>query len=139
LEPLVLTMRFTGHATPPAGEPPELDVRSETGSVTVEGGEGAGIDALSYETHVTFTSETAFTESGRVAVGRNGDALLISTVGEGYIGPSADPSILHGAVAWRIDRGEGTLEGASGLITSNFQLQSETGDVTEYQVAVIFR
>jgi hypothetical protein len=86
-------MRFTGHATPPAGEPPELDVRSETGSVTVEGGEGAGIDALSYETHVTFTSETAFTESGRVAVGRNGDALLISTVGEGYIGPSADPSI----------------------------------------------
>jgi hypothetical protein len=139
LEPLVLTMRSTGHATPPAGEPPELDVRSETGSVTVEGGEGAGIDALSYETHVTFTSETAFTESGRVAVGRNGDALLISTVGEGYIGPSADPSILHGAVTWRIDRGEGALEGASGLITSNFQLQSDTGDVTEYQVAVIFR
>jgi hypothetical protein len=50
LEPLVLTMRSTGHATPPAGEPPELDVRSETESVTVEGGEGAGIDALSYET-----------------------------------------------------------------------------------------
>jgi hypothetical protein len=72
-------------------------------------------------------------------VGRNGDALLISTVGEGYIGPSADPSILHGAVTWRIDRGEGALEGASGLITSNFQLQSDTGDVTEYQVAVIFR
>jgi hypothetical protein len=139
MEPLVLTMRFTGHATPPAGEPPELDVRSETESVTLEGGEGAGIDALSYETHVTFTSATAFTESGRVAVGRNGDALLISTVGEGYIGPSADPSILHGAVTWRIDRGEGTLEGASGLITSNFQLQSDTGDVTEYQVAVIFR
>jgi hypothetical protein len=114
-------------------------VRSETESVTLEGGEGAGIDAVSYETHVTFTSEIAFTESGRVALGRNGDALLISTVGEGYIGASADPSILHGAVTWRIDRGEGTLEGASGLITSNFQLQSETGDVTEYQVAVIFR
>jgi hypothetical protein len=139
LEPLVLTMRFTGHATPPAGEPPELDVRSETESVTLEGGEGAAIDAVSYETHVTFTSEIAFTESGRVAVGRNGDAFLISTVGEGYIGPSPDPSILHGAVTWRIDRGEGTLEGASGLITSNFQLQSDTGDVTEYQVAVIFR
>src|SRR5215213_3125539 len=57
-------MRFTGHATPPAGEPPELDVRSETESVTLEGGEGAGIDAVSYETHVTFTSEIAFTESG---------------------------------------------------------------------------
>ena len=139
MEPLVLSMRFTGHATHPAGEPPQLDVRSETERVTVEGGEGAGIDALSYETHVTFTGETTFTESGRVAVGSSGDVLLISTVGEGYVGPSADPSILHGAVAWQIDKGEGALEGASGLITSNFQLQPETGDVTEYQVAVIFR
>jgi hypothetical protein len=139
LQPLVLSMRFRGHATEPAGEPPRVDVRSETESVTVEGGDDAGIDALSYETHVTFTSETTFTESGRVAVGSGGDALLISTVGEGYIGPSADPSILHGAVAWRIDEGEGALEGASGLIASNFQLQPETGDVTEYQVAVIFR
>jgi hypothetical protein len=139
LQPLVLTMRFTGHATPPAGEPPELDVRSETESVMVEDEEGAGIDAVSYETHVTFTSETTFTESGRVAMGRNGDALLISTVGVGHIGPSADPSIMHGAVIWRVDGGEGALEGASGLVTSNFQLQPETGDVTEYQVAVIFR
>jgi hypothetical protein len=132
-------MRFTGHATQPAGEPPEVDVHSETESVTVEGGEGAGIDVVSYDTHVTFTSETSFTESGRVAVGRDGDSLLIQTVGKGYIGPSADPSILHGAVIWRIDGGEGAMEGASGLLTSNFQLQPETGDVTEYQVAVIFR
>jgi len=132
-------MRFKGHATQPAGEPPEVDVRSETESVTVEGGDGAGIDAVSYETHVTFTSETTFTESGRVAVGSGGDALLISTVGNGHIGPSADASILHGAVTFRIDGGEGTLDGASGLITSNFQLQPESGDVTDYQVAVIFR
>ncbi len=100
MEPLVLTMRLTGHATPPAGEPPELDVRSETESVTVEGGEGAGIDAVSYETHVTFTSEIAFTESGRVAVGRNGDALLISTVGEGISGrrpiPRSSRALWHG-------------------------------------------
>jgi hypothetical protein len=132
-------MRFTGQATQPAGEPPTVDVRSETESVTVEGGEGAGIDTVSYETQVTFTSETSFTESGRVAVGSSGDALLVTTVDEGYIGPSADPSIMHGAVVWRIDRGEGALEGATGLITSNFQLKPETGDVTEYQVAVIFR
>jgi hypothetical protein len=118
LEPLVLSMRFTGHATQPAGEPPQVDVRSETKNVTVEGGEGTGIDAVSYETQVTFTSETTFTESGRLAVGSSSDALLISTVGEGHIGPSADPSILHGAVAWRIEAGEGGLEGASGLITS---------------------
>jgi hypothetical protein len=136
LKPLVLSMRFTGHVT---GELPEVDVHGETETVTVEGGDGAGIDVVSYDTHVTFTGETSFTESGRVSVGRNGDALVISTVGEGYIGPSADPSVLHGAVVWRIDGGEGALEGASGLLTSNFQLRPDTGDVTEYQVAVIFR
>jgi hypothetical protein len=139
LQPLVLNMRFTGQATEPAGDPPKAEVRSQTQSVTVESGEGAGIDAVSYETNVTFTSETTFTESGRVAVGSSGDALLVSTMGEGHIAPAADPSILHGAVVWRIDGGEGALEGASGLITSNFQLKPETGDVTEYQVAVIFR
>lgn len=139
MEPLVLSMRFTGHATQPAGEPPQVDVHSETESLKVEGGDGAGIDAVSYDTHVAFTSETSFTESGRVAVGGKGDVLVISTVGEGYIGPSPDPSILHGAVIWRIDSGEGAMEGASGLLTSNFQLRPETGDVTEYQVAVIFR
>jgi hypothetical protein len=132
-------MRFTGRATQPAGEPPEADVHSETDSVSVEAGEGRDIDVVSYDTHVTFTSETTFTESGRVAVGRSGDGLFVSTVGEGYIGPSPDPSILHGAVVWRIDGGEGALEGASGLITSNFQFQPDRGDVTEYQVAVIFR
>jgi hypothetical protein len=81
LEPLVLNMRFTGHATQPAGEPPQVDVHSETESVSVEGGDGTGYDVVSYDTHVTFTSETSFTESGRVAVGRNGDALQISTGG----------------------------------------------------------
>jgi hypothetical protein len=136
LEPLVLSMRFTGQVT---GEPPEVDVHGEAETVTVEGGGGAGIDAVSYDTHVTFTSETSFTESGRVSVGHNGDALLVSTVGEGYIGPSADPTTLHGAVVWQIDGGEGALKGASGLLTSNFRLQPDTGDVTEYQVAVIFR
>ncbi len=38
LKPLILSMRFQGHATQPAGEPPQVDVRSETESVTVEGG-----------------------------------------------------------------------------------------------------
>jgi hypothetical protein len=83
LEPLVLSMRFTGHVT---GEPPEVEVHGEAETVTVEGGDGGGIDFVSYDTHVTFTSETSFTESGRVSVGRNGDALLISTVGRATSG-----------------------------------------------------
>jgi hypothetical protein len=56
LEPLVLSMRFAGHVT---GEAPEVDVHGETASVKVEGGDGAGIDVVSYDTRVTFTSETS--------------------------------------------------------------------------------
>jgi hypothetical protein len=139
MEPLVLNMRLSGQATQPAGEPPQADVQGEAESVTVERGEGAGIDVVAYKNHVTFTGETSFTESGRISVGHNGDALMISTVGEGYIAPSADPSVLHGAVIWRIDKGEGAFEGASGLVTSNFQLRPDTGDISQHQVAVIFR
>jgi hypothetical protein len=139
VEPLVLNLRLSGQATQPAGEPPQVDVQGEAESVTVERGQEPGINVVAYKTHVTFTGETSFTESGRISVGHNGDALMISTVGEGYIAPSADPAVLHGAVIWRIDKGEGAFEGASGLLTSNFQLKPDTGEVSEHQVAVIFR
>jgi hypothetical protein len=97
-----------------------------------------GLESISYATHVTFTGETSFAESGTIAFGSEGDALRISTLRDGFLGPSPDPARLHGAVLWKIDRGEGRLAGASGLITSNFLLSPQTGDVSEQQSAVIF-
>jgi hypothetical protein len=137
MQPLVLTMRLSGQATQPAGNPPEADVHGTAESVTVEG--GPGIEAVTYENHVIFTGESSFTESGRISVGDNGDALIFSTVGEGYFSPSPDPSVLAGGIVWRIDKGEGSFEGASGIVTSNFRFKPDTGEVTQHQVAVIFR
>ena len=137
MEPLVLNMRLSGQATQPAGDPPEADVQGAAESLTVEG--GSGIEVVTYENHVIFTGETSFTESGRISVGDSGDALIFSTVGEGYFAPSADPSVLAGGIVWRIDKGEGSFEGASGIVTSNFRFRPETGEVTQHQVAVIFR
>jgi hypothetical protein len=63
--------------------------------------------------------------------------LFFSTVGQGSLGPSAAPGLKQGAVTWQIDRGEGQLAGASGLITSNFFV-SATGEVTDHHFVVLW-
>ena len=116
MQRVVAIIRLRGKATPPEGEPPRVKVKGQSEDVTVEvaGAESAIARLLSggvtYETDVTFSSETAFTETGRIAVGSGGDAVHISTVGEG----------------------------ASGLLTSNFVLAPDRGKVSEHQVATIF-
>ncbi len=63
--------------------------------------------------------------------------MHFSTVGEGHLGPSADPQLQHGSVMWKIDRGEGQFEGATGLVTSNFFV-GDAGEVTDHHFGVIF-
>jgi hypothetical protein len=90
-----------------------------------------------FESDVTFTGETSFQESGVITFGDAHHRLHFSTVGQGYIGPSADPQLKHGSVIWKIERGEGQFAGATGLITSNFFVSSE-GEVTDNLFGVIF-
>jgi len=90
-----------------------------------------------FESEVTFTGETSFQESGTIAFGDVGNRVHFSTVGQGYIGPSADPQLKHGSVIWKIERGEGQFAGATGLITSNFFVSSE-GEVIDNHFGVIF-
>jgi hypothetical protein len=80
---------------------------------------------------VTFTGETSFQEVGTIGFGE-GHALHFTTVGSGYLAPSADPSRKHGAVMWRVDGGEGQFAEASGLITSNFFVDEQLGVVDHH-------
>jgi hypothetical protein len=136
---LTIWTHFRGESTQPAGEPPEVDVKSSSESVRAIAADGSapGIESLSYKTHVTFTGETTFTETGAISAGRE-DELDIVTVGEGTLAPSADAELMHGSVIWGITQGRGLFEGASGLITSNFLLSPASGEVDEQQVAVVF-
>jgi hypothetical protein len=86
---------------------------------------------------VTFTGETAFLEEGILTLGDTPHRLSFSTVGQGYLGPSADPQLKHGSVIWKVERGEGQFAGATGLITSNFFVSS-TGEVTDNHCGVLF-
>jgi hypothetical protein len=83
------------------------------------------------------TSENSFIESGSIRFGEGNHHFRFSTVGQGYLGTSADPKLRHGSVIWRVEGGEGQFAGASGLITSNFTI-SEAGEVIDRHFGVIF-
>jgi hypothetical protein len=86
---------------------------------------------------MTSVGEAGFKETGMITFGEGEHRLRFSTIGQGYMGPSAEPNLRQGAVMWQVDGGEGQFKGAQGLITSNFIL-TDTGEVTDHQVGVIF-
>ncbi len=142
---IVVSFQNRGEATPPSGEPPGVypKGRSENVMVLVSDGEVGDLEravasGVSYENEVTFTSQTGFVETGRIRVGEEEGNLYVSTVGEGHLGPTSDPTLLAGAVIWRIDHGDGKFEGVTGLMTSNFLLAGGQGQFCEYLTAVLF-
>jgi hypothetical protein len=92
---------------------------------------------ITYDTDVTFTSDTSFSETGTVHLSGS-DTLRIHTQQDGLLTPSANPGQLHGAVIWRIVGGTGRFEHATGLITTNFVFDPSVGDGIEEQLGVVF-
>jgi hypothetical protein len=136
-----ISAQFHGQAAQPAGEPPTTDpvARSVAVTAVTEAGSDAGIDRISYANHVVFSSESTFTERGVMTFGDgDADAVDLDTVGEGTLGPSPEDGLLQGAVVWRVTGGRGRFAGASGLVASNFLLSAATGEVDEWEAAVLF-
>jgi hypothetical protein len=143
---LIYAMQFTGQAGPI--NPGSNVWRATTAaagcrltSMVNEAGlsgtlEPAAGGRATFESEVTFTSPTSFVEKGTIVFGR-GNELHFSTVGQGVIGPSAEENLSHGAVMWKVERGEGQFVGATGLITSNFTVGA-AGEVTDNHYGVLF-
>jgi hypothetical protein len=131
-----LLLRFEPRATPPAGDPPSFDVTSGPGTIDTLDGAGAWVPAeAAYETHVTMTGERTFVEDGEMTF--DGAGLRLRTAGTGVIEPSAEEGTLRGSVIWEVE-GSGRLDGATGLLTSNFEFRPETGAAVEHQVVHLF-
>lgn len=113
-----------------------------TSAIGPEGVEGTfkpaagGLNADFYS-EVRLTGGNSFQETGTITFADGRHRLRFSTIGQGYLGPSAAPKLQSGAVIWRVDGGEGQFEGASGFITSNFTFH-ESGEVVDNQFGVIF-
>jgi len=143
---IVYSMQFKGKAVP-GHESGVLKATTSATSCTLktvigpDGIEGSFHPAEGgmafFESEVRIAGQHAFTETGTITFGEDDDSLTFSTVGQGTLGPSADPKYSAGAVTWKIESGEGRFAGASGYITSNFVL-SQDGEVTDHQVGVIF-
>jgi hypothetical protein len=138
---MIYAMRFTGQAHPVGDRGNVLRAATSAPSsalISLVGQHGlmgafAPIDgeAARFTSEVTFTGETSFQETGSIAFG-DGHRLRFTTVGSGYLGPSADPERKHGTVMWRIDGGEGQFAGATGLITSKFFVDAGLGVIDHH-------
>jgi hypothetical protein len=145
MQQITYALQFKGQATP-GSSPDTMSAQSSAGSCRItanlgQQGLSASIEqvaggAASFESTVTLTGANSFQESGSIGFGA-GNLLHFSTVGQGYLGASADPDLKHGTVTWKIDRGEGQFEGASGLITSNFTV-SGSGEVVDNHLGIVF-
>ena len=144
---ILYTMQFKGQAVPVNDVGTVLKATTTAPSCTITTVVGAaGVSGslqptsggqARFESQVMFTSETSFQEAGTITFDDNQHRLYFSTVGQGYIGPSADSQLKHGSVIWKVERGEGQFAGATGLITSNFFVSS-TGEVTDNHFGVLF-
>ena len=142
---IIYAMQFKGQAGP-GDDSGKILAKTASDSCRITSAvTGAGLEGkleraeggrATFESTVTITGDTSFLESGSIHFG-GGNSLRFSTVGQGYLGGSADPNLKHGTVNWRVDGGEGQFEGASGLITSNFTLGAN-GEVVDYHFGVIF-
>jgi hypothetical protein len=147
IKQIIYAMQFKGSAAPKAGVSGVIIASTAAPSCTLssvvgpEGVTGTLLQApggkASFESEVTLTGETSFTEAGTIRFGDSNHSLRFSTVGQGFLGNSPDAAIQHGSVMWRVEGGDGQFTGASGLITSNFTL-SATGEVTDNHFGVIF-
>ena len=139
-------MQFRGTIEQQVGKENELWVKtgSATNSLSTALGAGgptltiddAAAERASFTSRVQMLEDGSFTEDGTIDFGEAG-TLHFTTIGTGWMGPSAEDGLTHGGICWKIDGGTGPLEGASGIITSNFTV-SGAGEVTDNQWGVIF-
>ncbi|MFW6076005.1 MAG: hypothetical protein ACOC9Y_10445 [Chloroflexota bacterium] len=142
---VIYAMQFSGKGAPTdrenvlqaATSSPSSRIMSRVGPNGLESSiEEADGDPASFESEVTLTGDTSFTETGKVTFG-SGNSFRFSTIGEGYLAPSPEEGLNHGSVMWRVDSGEGQFAGASGIITSNFTFSAD-GEVTDNQFGVLW-
>ena len=147
MKQIVYCMQFKGAAAPAGAEPGVLKTTTSAASCNIKTVVGsAGVEAefhateggmAYFESEVRLTAQDAFVESGTITFGEDRHSLQFSTVGQGYLNPTPDSQAMAGTVTWKVEKGEGQFEGASGLITSNFTLGND-GQVIDHHVGVIF-
>jgi hypothetical protein len=136
---IVIASTFRAQGTPPEGEPPRFTVRADSTDIeSLDDDQGASPEGIRYESTVTLTGETSFVEEAVMSLDSGEDRLRLSTIGQGFLGPSPQEGVLHGSVMWRVDGGDGRFVQASGLVVSNFTFMPSNGQATDHQILKLF-
>lgn len=111
-------------------------IKTTISAKSVDAKIAAGRGKAVFKSEVRFNKDGTFVEDGTIRFAGAG-SITFSTRGAGFMEPSQDPDLKHGAIMWQIDKGTGIFKGATGLITSNFTF-SKKGEVVDNQWGVIF-
>ena len=115
MQQVMYALQFTGTGTPRSGSDNILAVTSSADSAVVTtvagpGGISGNVqtgpgDKATFSSEVTIGAEGTFEESGTIEFGNGGNKLRFSTIGRGFMGPSADagvpPRRVHGTIQIR--------------------------------------
>jgi hypothetical protein len=152
MKQVIYALQFRGEALPADGSPAVVQIRATAPGSTIAtsvGGDGVqgaiepqrpagtGAGRAVIEAEARLTGADTFHETGTITFGQGGHRLRFRSLGEGHIGPSAEPGLRQGGVVWRVEGGEGQLAGARGLITANFTVDG-AGALTVNQFGVLF-
>jgi hypothetical protein len=136
---IVFALEFRGHASALPGSETRRQARTVASSQmlsTVLDVDGvrtliepvAGESAV-LESWVERFGDGTFVEEGAITYGSAG-SVTFGTIARGWVAPSPEEGVLHGAVMWMVTGGDGRFTGARGIITSNFTV-SAAGDVVD--------
>jgi hypothetical protein len=142
-EPLTYVLRFVRPAY--AGGDPEPPTTGHGLTVTTTIADGtlssrltelAGGEATLALTYQQVADTSLFLEQGTLSFGAG--SLTFSSIGAGTLlnTPDAD-GFSHGTIAYLVQSGTGPLEGASGIIASNFRVNLQTNDLVDTHLGII--
>jgi hypothetical protein len=146
MKQIAYAMQFKGSGAPKRGKKNEMSARSGSSTSSLTNSVGARGPRLAikdgarpkaaFKSNVQVLKKGEFTEDGTIDFGKGGK-LRFSTIGKGWMGPSAEEGVMHGGILWKVDSGTGPLRGATGIITSNFTI-TDKGEVTDNQWGVLY-
>lgn len=147
MEPIVYVMQFEGEGQPAEAEG-GIRVACRAHGCTISTGVGsggeirsrfqnAGSEIAEFSSLVVPSGDGVFRETGSISFHDGESVLNFESVGDGRLEETPGNGVQQGAAIWKITSGSGTLEGATGFITSNFTITNGR-HVLDHQVGLLY-
>jgi hypothetical protein len=115
-----------------------VTTRIESGTVNTQLDPIAGDEAVLSLQFATNKDSSLFFEWGVLTLGDPGSSsLTFSSIGAGTLLPPGRDGFSHGTIAYSVEGGSGALQGAQGIIDSNFLVNLQTDELVDTHLGII--